>query len=79
MVDDFISKKQKVLEVFTNYIEQKISKQDFTEELSNFLEDPTFIQVELFKKIFEEILTYREELSLKDIKQRKLMLESFIY
>ena len=79
MVDDFISKKQELIKVFTDYINQDLSQEDFINSISILLQDPIINQVELFKKTVEEIIEYHEELSLKDIKQRKLMLESYIY
>ena len=78
MVDDFISKKQELIKVFTDYINQDLSQEDFINSISILLQDPIINQVELFKKTVEEIIEYHEELSLKDIKQRKLMLESYI-
>lgn len=79
MEQDFISKKQEVTRAFDNYINQEISREEFISTISKYLQDPILSQVELFKKTIEEIIQYCDELSLKDIKQRKLMLESYIY
>lgn len=79
MEEDFVSKKQNVIVTFDDYISQEISKEEFLDKISGFLQDHLLIEIELFQKTLEEILTYHEELSLKDIKQRKLMLQSYIY
>lgn len=78
-MEDFISKKQEVVNTFNNYIQGEIELQEFLDNINVFLQDHDLIQIDLFKSIFNEILQFHTELSLKDIKQRKLMIESFIY
>ena len=76
---DFISKKEEVVLCFNSYITQEIELKEFTDKIKFFLQDHDLIQIDLFKNIFNEIIEYHQELSLKDIKQRKLMIESYIY
>ena len=78
-MEDFISKKQEVVNTFNNYIQGEIELQEFLDNINVFFQDHDLIQIDLFKSIFNEILQFHYELSLKDIKQRKLMIESFIY
>ncbi|MFT4244833.1 MAG: hypothetical protein ACMXYB_05260 [Candidatus Woesearchaeota archaeon] len=76
---DFIGKKEEVIKCFNSYIIKEIDTREFIDKIKYFLQDHDLIQIDLFKNIFNEIIEYRNELSLKDIKQRKLMIESFIY
>ncbi|MCH8519606.1 MAG: hypothetical protein LAT82_02525 [Nanoarchaeota archaeon] len=78
-MEDFISKKQHVVNRFNSYISQEIELEEFIDNINSFLQDYDLIQIDLFKSIFNEIVEYHQELSLKDIKQRKLMIESYIY
>lgn len=78
-MEDFISKKQLVVESFNNYLTQEISKEEFLDNINGFSQEHEFVQVDLFKSIFTEILQSIDELSNKELKQRKLMIESYIY
>lgn len=78
-MEDFISKKQKIVEIFTFYISQEISQDDFIQQISNIVKDNEIMQIDLFKSILNEVIEFGHELSLKEIKQRKLMIESYIH
>lgn len=78
-MEDFIEKKQQIVDTFNQYIMQEISKEEFIQKVSEFSKDVELGQIQLFNSIFQEILTSIDELTLKEIKQRKLMIESFIY
>lgn len=78
-MEDFIEKKQRIVNTFNQYIMQEISKEEFIQKIQEFSKDVELGQIQLFNSIFQEILTSIDELTLKEIKQRKLMIESFIY
>lgn len=76
---DFIDKKQKVAESFNLLITEEISREEFLEKVKEFSKDSELCSIKLFESIFQELLTNFDELSRKDLKQRKLMVESFLY
>ncbi len=78
-MNDLISKKEKIIELFDGYIIETIQIDDFVQQISQFAQDNELQQIDLFKSILNEIVEYGHELSKKEIKQRKLMIESYLH
>ena len=78
-MNDLISKKKKIIELFDGYIIETIQIDDFVQQISQFAQDNELQQIDLFKSILNEIVEYGHELSKKEIKQRKLMIESYLH
>ena len=78
-MEDFIAKKQEVVEALNNYILEELSQEEFLEKINVFVQDSTIMSVDLFKSILNELKSSLSELSRKELKQRKLMLEGYIY
>lgn len=78
-MNDLISKKEKIIELFDSYVMQTIQIDDFVQQISQFAQDSELQQIDLFKSILNEIVEYGHELSKKEIKQRKLMIESYLH
>jgi hypothetical protein len=76
---DFIEKKQSVVECFNSIISEEITKEEFLSRIGEFSKDNELSSIELFASIFQELLTSFDELSRKGLKQRKLMIESYLY
>ncbi|MFP4402432.1 MAG: hypothetical protein ACLFPL_04340 [Candidatus Nanoarchaeia archaeon] len=76
---DFVEKKQRVVDAFNKKITEEITKEEFLEIIQEFSNDGELTGVELFNSIFQELLVSFDELSRKDLKQRKLMIESYMY
>ena len=77
-MQDSITKKSEVVNAFDNYITQEISREEFVSLIEKFANEEVLKGIELFQTIFKEISNYSEDLSIKEIKQRKLMIESFM-
>jgi len=75
---DFIDKKEKLadlLEEYKNNSEQKQELIYYVKELEN---DSDFKNKDLFTSLFKDINNFLGELSSKEIKQRILLIRSFI-
>ena len=75
---DFVYKKEKIADLMESYIEDKSLRDDLMLNIDDLLQDEDFKSKDLFNSIFNEIKTSLEELSNKELKQRILMIRSFI-
>ncbi|MFW6285874.1 MAG: hypothetical protein ACOC16_01760 [Nanoarchaeota archaeon] len=75
---DFIDKKEK----FADLIEAFIENQDAQIELLNYVKllekDEDFKDKDLFLKIFDDIKTLLQDLSKRELKQRVLLIRSYL-
>lgn len=76
---DIVDKKQSIIQTFDLYIQSHLTKQEFLEKIQEFSKDLEIVNIDLFKSIINEILQIFDELSVKELKQRKLMIESFLF
>jgi hypothetical protein len=75
---DFIDKKEKLADLIELYIKDENNKEEligFVEELSS---DNDFKNKDLFHNLFGELLNYFDDLSKKELKQRVLLIRSYI-
>ena len=75
---DFIEKKEKLTELLEQYNNDNQTKNELINYVKELEQDSEFKDKELFISIFKDINTYLSELSSKEIKQRILLIRSFI-
>lgn len=76
---DFIDKKEKFAELIEKFAEDNSKEKELLDLISEFKLDEDFKGKELFENLFNELTRYLSELSRKELKQRALMIRSFIY
>ncbi len=77
---DFIDKKVDLLNVFKEYIDKPEENKDLLfQKINKYKEDMDFKDKELFQNIFLELEFNLDELNRKELKQRYLMIETYIY
>lgn len=77
---DFIDKKDKLADLVENYAREKTPENlnllfDLIDELKF---DDDFKSRELFTKLFDELKRFSEELSSRELKQRSLIIRSYL-
>jgi len=77
-MEDFISKKNKLADMLETYIENKDSEADLVGYVQELIEDIDFKTKDLFNNLLNELKNYLPELSRKELKQRVLIIRSFI-
>lgn len=75
---DFIDKKEKLADLIEAYIVDSEKEKELLELIDDYKSDDDFLGKELFKNIFDEITKFLPELSAKELKQRILMIRSYI-
>ena len=75
---DFFDKKEKICELLEGYLNNNIKETEVLEYIKELKVDSDFKDKELFSTIFNELLNFLPELSRKELKQRVLMMRSFI-
>lgn len=81
MVDvkqDFIDKKENLADLIEGYMVDNQKEKELLEMVSELSSDDEFKNKDLFKGIFVDIIKYLSELSRKELKQRVLMIRSYI-
>jgi len=77
MEEDFFDKKERFVSALENYLNDG-DKEKLINKMNEFKEDEVLMSKELIKNINEEILKYLDELSRKDLKQRILLVKSYL-
>ncbi len=77
MEKDFIDKKEELADVLEEYLKTK-NREALLTKIEKYKKDPDFMEKELFNNILNELTDYLDELSNKEIKQRILLIRSFI-
>ncbi len=75
---DFIDKKEQLADLIENYIQDKEKKGELLSYINELSNEKEFSSRQLFSTIFLELNSHLEELKTKDLKQRMMMIRSFI-
>ncbi len=75
---DFIDKKEKLADLLEEFIENNQKEAELTSYIQELSKDIEFKGKELFGNLFQELIQYLPELSRKELKQRVLIIRSFI-
>ena len=75
---DFVDKKEKLAELIEGFVEQRNIKQDVLNCVLEFKVDTDFIGKDLFTSIFNEFENHFDELTQRELKQRVLLIRSFM-
>jgi bacterioferritin (cytochrome b1) len=78
LLQDFIDKKELFADLIESYLVDSEKKEELKQRISEFKEDEDFKEKELFQSLFREIEEHIEELSRKDLKQRVLLIRSYL-
>lgn len=74
----FVDKKEKLADLIDGYIDDNSKSDELLKFVDELRYDEDFRDKELFRNIFREIREYLSELSVKELKQRVLMIRSFM-
>lgn len=75
---DFVDKKEAFADVVEQFIAGEVDKETLDSKISEYATDSDFIGKPLFENIFKELSFSSEELSRRELKQRVLMIRSYI-
>jgi histidyl-tRNA synthetase len=75
---DFIDKKEKLANLLEEYLSDVSKKEDLLNIVKEFKQDSDFAGKELFSNLFNELTNYLSELSSKELKQRILIIRSYM-
>ena len=75
---DFIDKKEELANIIEEYTKEPGNKEELLEYINNSLDDSDFKSKELFVSILNELNTYLDKLSNKELKQRVMMIRNYI-
>ena len=75
---DFIDKKEKLADLIEKYIENNSAKDELKTYVLELEKDPEFKDKQLFRSVFADVKTYLEQLSRKELKQRVMIIRSFL-
>ncbi len=75
---DFIDKKEKFADMIEDYIASQISKEELISYIKEISKDSEFMSRSLFENMIKELTQYFDELSRRELKQRILMIRSYI-
>ena len=75
---DFIDKKEKLADILEEYLQDDAKKEELLDYTNQLLQDEEFKDKELIKNICLEINEYLTELSNRELKQRVLLIRSYI-
>ena len=81
MVDvkqDFIDKKENLADLIEGYMVDNQKEKELLEMVNELSDDNEFKNKDLFRSIFVDLIKYLSELSRKELKQRVLMIRSYI-
>lgn len=75
---DFIDKKENLANLIELYIIDKKNKDQLILKVNELFEDSDFKGKDLFENILDELNNFLDELSNKELKQRILLIRSYI-
>jgi hypothetical protein len=75
---DLIDKKEKLADLIEEYIQDNNKEQELISTINEFSNDIDFRGIDLFTNIFDELIRFLPELSRKELKQRALMIRSYM-
>lgn len=75
---DFVDKKEEFADMLENFAKGEVSNQQLLEKVSQLQKDSDFKDKSLFENIFKELNSSLDELSNKEIKQRVLLIRSYV-
>lgn len=75
---DFIDKKEDFANLLESYLSDEGYRDELLDMISRLKADEDFKDIALFKNILNELEAYLDELSRKEIKQRILMIRSYM-
>ena len=77
-MSDFVDKKERVADLIEDYIQDDSKEKELLSFIHDLSIDDDFKNKELFHSIFKELSSSLSELSRRELKQRILMIRSFI-
>ena len=75
---DLFDKKEKLADLIEEYTSDESKESQLTDYVRECYDDPDFKDIELFRNILGELDKYLRELSRKELKQRVLLIRSYI-
>lgn len=75
---DFVDKKERLADLIEEYIEDREKEQELMQLMDELREDEDFKRKELFQNIFDELSKYLPDLSRRELKQRVLMIRTYL-
>lgn len=75
---DFIDKKEKIADLIEEYISNGENAPELVEYCTQMVVDGDFKNKDLFQSMLPEIVKYLPELSRKELKQRVLLIRTFM-
>jgi hypothetical protein len=75
---DFIDKKEKFADLIENYMNDSSKKDDLINYVQEIKKDLDFKDKELFLKLFDDVEKYLDSFSKKELKQRVLLVKSYL-
>lgn len=75
---DFVDKKEKLADLIESYLADDSKKDEVLNYVEELSKDSDFKDKELFMNLFGELLNYFNELSKKELKQRILMIRTYL-
>ena len=75
---DFVEKKDEIAQIIEKYASQEVSKDELISKINELSNDLDFKDKDLFKTIFSELVEYVDELSSKELRQRALIIRSYM-
>jgi hypothetical protein len=75
---DFVDKKEDLSLLIEKYIEDKSNENELIMMINELSDDEDFKSKDLFRNIFNELKNSISELSNKELRQRVLMIKSYI-
>lgn len=78
VVQDFVDKKEAFADLMEEYMVDSDKEAELVQMATELSLDPEFKDKDLFKGIFADVQKYLPELSRKELKQRVLMVRSFL-
>ena len=75
---DFVDKKEDFANLLEQFNANEVSQEDVLSRVKEFSQDEDFKEKPLFENIFNELQEYIQDLSRKEIKQRILLIRSYL-
>lgn len=75
---DFVDKKEKFADLIEAYIEDSDKEKELLDYIATLKDDFDFRDKDLFQTFFDELTKFLPDLTRRELKQRVLMIRSFI-
>ncbi len=75
---DFVERKEKLASLIEEFMEDNSKQNTLLDFIKELKQNSDFSEKELFRNLFSELEKYLSELSRKELKQRVLLIRSYI-